>query len=136
MDIINSLKYILCFQRELLKKIVGKGENSSTQHSPFPTVFSAPSRTKLVNFEKFNFCRLKNYFNLVMAKILSFSKESTPSPNKNILDVTKLKAFADDKLNVDRMMISLLDRIENTEGKGENAGYQHFLLFLQCFPKP
>ena len=33
-------------------------------------------------------------------------------------------------------MIFLFDRIENTEGKGENAGYQHFLLFLQCFPKP
>ena len=48
----------------------------------------------------------------------------------------KLKAFADDKLNVDKMTISLLDRVENTEGKGENAGYQHFLLFPQCFPKP
>ena len=33
-------------------------------------------------------------------------------------------------------MISLLDKVENTVGKGENAGYQHFLLFLQCFPKP
>ena len=22
---------------------------------------------------------------------------------------------------------------ENTQGKGEHAGYQHFLLFLQCF---
>ena len=25
--------------------------------------------------------------------------------------------------------------VENIEGKGENAGYQHFLLFPQCFPK-
>ena len=24
---------------------------------------------------------------------------------------------------------------ENIAGKGENAGYQHFLLFPQCFPK-
>ena len=23
--------------------------------------------------------------------------------------------------------------LENIVGKGENAGYQHFLLFLQCF---
>ena len=51
-------------------------------------------------------------------------------------DVTKSKAFADDKLKVDKMMISLLDRVENSVGKGENAGYQHFLLFPQCFPKP
>ena len=33
-------------------------------------------------------------------------------------------------------MISVLDRVENTVGKGENAGYQDFLLFPQYFPKP
>ena len=40
-----------------------------------------------------------------------------------ILDQSKLKAFADDKIDVVEMMISLLDRVENTVGKGENAGY-------------
>ena len=30
------------------------------------------------------------------------------------------------------MMIGVTDWIENIVGKGENAGYQHFLLFLQC----
>ena len=54
-------------------------------------------------------------------------------PNDKILDVSKLKASADDNLNVARMMISLLDHVENTMGKGENAGYQHFLLFQQFF---
>ena len=34
------------------------------------------------------------------------------------------------------MTISLCDRAENTVGKGENAGYQHFLLLPQCFPRP
>ena len=34
------------------------------------------------------------------------------------------------------MTISLFDSVDNTVGKGENAGYQHFLLFSQCFPKP
>ena len=48
----------------------------------------------------------------------------------------KLTAFADDKMNVVEMLISLSDRIENMMGKGENAGYQHFLLFSQCFQKP
>ena len=52
-------------------------------------------------------------------------------PNDKILAVTKLKAFAVEKLNIAKMTISLLDRVENTVGKGENAGYQHFLLFLQ-----
>ena len=28
-----------------------------------------------------------------------------------------------------------LGRVENIVGKGENAGYQHFLLFPQCFGK-
>ena len=32
-------------------------------------------------------------------------------------------------------MISVYDRVENTVGKRENAGYQHFLLFPQCFQK-
>ena len=59
-----------------------------------------------------------------------------PLPNNKILDVTELKAFADAKFNVDRMLTSRLDRVENTVGKEENDGYQHFLLFPQCFAKP
>ena len=45
-----------------------------------------------------------------------------------------LKAFAYDESNIAKMMITLFDSVENTVGKGENAGYQHFLLFPQCFP--
>ena len=33
------------------------------------------------------------------------------------------------------MMIVVFDRVENIVGKEENAGYQHFLLFPQCFQK-
>ena len=29
----------------------------------------------------------------------------------------------------------VFDRVENIVGKGENAGYQQFLLFPQCFQK-
>ena len=56
-------------------------------------------------------------------------------PNDKILDETKLKAFADDRMNEAQMMISVFDRVENIVGKGENAGYQHFLLSPQCFQK-
>ena len=59
-----------------------------------------------------------------------------PLPNDKFLDKTKLKAVADDKLNVDLMTISLCDRVESTVGKEENAGYEHFPLFPWCFPKP
>ena len=45
--------------------------------------------------------------------------------------------FAHNKLNIAKMMIiSLYDRLQNIVGNRENAGYQHFLLFPQCFPKP
>ena len=50
---------------------------------------------------------------------------------KNILVLSKMKAFADYGMNVAKMMIYLFDRAENIVGKGENAGYQHFLLFPQ-----
>ena len=52
-----------------------------------------------------------------------------------ILDVTKLETFADNKINAAQVMISVFDRVENMVGKGENDGYQHFLLFPQCFLK-
>ena len=32
-------------------------------------------------------------------------------------------------------MIFVFDRVENIARKGENAGYQHFLLFPQCLQK-
>ena len=56
-------------------------------------------------------------------------------PNDKILALTKLKAFADDKLIVAKRIISVFDMAENIVGKGENAGNQHFLLFPQCFRK-
>ena len=46
-----------------------------------------------------------------------------------------MKAFADKILNVVQMMICSTDGVENIVGKGENAGYQHFLLLPQCFQK-
>ena len=54
-------------------------------------------------------------------------------PNNKILDWTKLKAFADDKLDNAKIMISVYDWVENIVGKGENLGYQHFLFFPQWF---
>ena len=48
---------------------------------------------------------------------------------------SNFRVFEDDKIEVTQMMISFFDRVENIVGKGENAGYQHFLLFPQCFQK-
>ena len=56
-------------------------------------------------------------------------------PNDKILDWSKLKAYADDKINVTEKLKFVLGSVENIVGKGENAGYQHFLIFPQCFQR-
>ena len=56
-------------------------------------------------------------------------------PNDKFSDWSKLKGFADDKINVTEKLKFVLGKIENIVGKGENAGYQHFLLFPRCFQK-
>ena len=45
-----------------------------------------------------------------------------PLPDDKILTLFKLKAFANDNINVIEMIISVFDRVENILGKGENAG--------------
>ena len=62
-----------------------------------------------------------------------FFAHLTLKPNDKILDWSKLKAIADDKIKVLKMIFFFFDRVENIVEKGENAGYQHFLLFPQCF---
>ena len=52
-----------------------------------------------------------------------------------MLDWSKLKALAGDKIEELNRMIFVFDRVENIVGNRENAGYQHFLLFPQCFQK-
>ena len=37
--------------------------------------------------------------------------------------------------HVAQTMTFIFHMVENIVGKGENASYQHFLLFPQCFPK-
>ena len=53
---------------------------------------------------------------------------------KKILDQTKLKAFADHKLNVTKMVISIFDRVENIVEKGEIGCTSNFS-FSHSFQK-
>ena len=57
-------------------------------------------------------------------------------PSDKFLDWLKLKAFADDKIDVSQKQKFFLGQVENIAGKGENADYQHFLLLSHCFQKP
>ena len=56
-------------------------------------------------------------------------------PNNKILEGSKLKAFADENSNEAEKLKFVLGWLENMVGKGENAGFQHFLLFPLCFQK-
>ena len=61
--------------------------------------------------------------------------EVNPFPNDKILDLSKLKEFADDNFQFDENDVKFSKNIVNTVGKGEIARYEQFLLFPQCFPK-
>ena len=51
--------------------------------------------------------------------------------NNKIVDLSKLKAFAEDKINVIEKLKFVFRWVENIVGTGEYAGYKHFLLFPQ-----
>ena len=76
---------------------------------------------------------LKSFGKVERLLFLSSCLPVNPLPNDKILDLSKLKAFVDNKINVTEKLIFVLGRMENIAGKGENAGNQHFLLFPLCF---
>ena len=81
-----------------------------------------------------NFCDIDLLLTITGNIRVSFQISALNSlPNNKILDLSILKAIADDIINVDEMRISLSDSVEDILRKGENTGYQHFLLFPQCF---
>ena len=56
-------------------------------------------------------------------------------PKQQILDSSKLKAFADNNFAFHVNEVKFSKLVENTEGKGEITHYEQFLLFPQCFQK-
>ena len=70
--------------------------------------------------------------NLDQSKILSFGRVDS-LPNDKFLVWFKFKAFAKDKINVTQEKLTLFGMGKNIAGNRENAGYQHFLHFPQCF---
>ena len=80
---------------------------------------------------RFLFDKMKN----IVGKVWIVWLRVNSLPNDKFLDCSKLKALADDKVNVTEELKFVSGIVENKE-KGENAGYQHFILFLQCFEKP
>ena len=91
-----------------VEKIVGKEENAGYQHF---LLFSQI-------FQKIS------YTGSLKVGIVSLN----PLPlNDKFLNLSKLKASADDKMNEAQMMISVHNRVENI------VANQHFLVYPQCF---
>ena len=54
-------------------------------------------------------------------------------PKDKFLDWSKLKEFADNKINVAENLKFVLQRLENIFGKEQNAGYPAFSSFPTMF---
>ena len=84
--------------------------------------------------------RLQGYHGPLVYQCCIFGKRIiiwivNPLSNDKIFGKSKLEAFADNKINANQKLQFALGRVVNIVGKEENAGYQHFLLFPQCFKK-
>ena len=58
-----------------------------------------------------------------------------PFQKRQILNVSKLKEFADDNFKFDENGREFLKWVENTVRNGEIARHEQFLLFSRCFRK-
>ena len=74
-------------------------------------------------------------FQIGLVRAFVVWKSVNPFPHDKILDQTKLKAFADDKLNVTKMIISVFGTVENIVGKGEIAFTSSFSFSHNVFER-
>ena len=131
----NKPWFLRVCSRSLLKTLWEKGEIArNEQFLLFPWYFLPIWRT-FCYFNQLRDCRLQilsvwksvKFFVWERVKAIALNLYcSIPNinsiPNDKILDMTKLRAFADNKLNVAEMTISLYHTAENTVEKRENAG--------------
>ena len=104
---------------------------------PFPSNLKLPSANSF-SLEESKICRLGKRLTSTHHAgmgLLAFHHLLNLYQTTNFLDWSKLKAFADNKINATLLQIFVLGWVGNIVGKGENAGYQHFLLSPQCFQK-
>ena len=101
---------------KLVENTVGKGEIARYEQCLlFPSVFK---RLVSQGRQKVSLCGN----GLTIYQTTSF----WPRPNSKHLQTT---------IHMLLKWRFVFDRAENIVGKGENAGYQHFLLFPQCFQR-
>ena len=106
-----------------MENIVRKGEIACLQAiSPLLTMFSTVYKQFLLFSQGFP-----------QLYIFSLSKWVNHVTNDKISNKYNLKDFPNDKINATYILNFVLGRTENIVGKGENAGFPHFLLVPLCF---
>ena len=95
-----------------------RSKNIFTDISRYPT-----GKHEIKTFLSFQMMFSKAVFILKVKMIEVFDNSVT---NDQFLDWSKLKVFADDKMNVTEKLKFVWER-------SEKIGYQHFLLSSQCF---
>ena len=99
--------------------IVKQVEGFMTQWQLFMLLRKEPLKTLLEKDE------------MLVTKIFSILLCFLPDKDKFYLLKKLWIRFADYKINVIWQVKFAFGKVENVVGKGENAGYQHFLLFQQ-----
>ena len=75
-----------------------------------------------------------NAFNLDKSKISSFGRELITLYNMaKFKIIIQTESICRRQFHSGLMMQLFFDKVQNFVGKRQNAGYQHFLLFPQCF---
>ena len=98
------------------------------EFSPFDTMLSIMICCKIINYYNELISPAKEGIQVIYWSVTSrctffvLDIWRSPLPDDKIMTLSSLKAFADDKINVTKMIISGFDREENIVGTGENAG--------------
>ena len=77
---------------------------------------------RIFNFQITVILAAASALNSDLCKICRLVLRLHPLPNHNALNLFKFKAFVDNNLDVAKMAEFVCDRVENTVGKGEDAG--------------
>ena len=112
-----------------------KGENSCNEHFLLFSCCFLPLQRLTLLCEPESVCASKRVFKFGRSKTLHFGKSLFTERQSKVLDHSNLKYFADDKINVTYKINFVIGRVENIVSKGENADFQHFLFYTQCFQK-
>ena len=109
--------------RELLETVWKKKKILITSLFLFSFNVINPIKGFSYTFITFNFFVFKCFqFSSGNHHFLLFFSHNVFYPIKD-LDWSKMKTFADNKINVNEKLKFGLERVENMVGKGENAGY-------------